>query len=307
MSEEKIYTPIPEALEEKGGKVKLSSLEILIYIGVGVIAAIAVVAFIYYFVIPNQVSPDGSVEGVDLPEVEEMVLEYSIELGNGTVINSGTEAFLRGYVGATLGLSDKIDKSFEGLGVGEDLEVQLSSEEAFGEYDEELITEINRTEKMKRRNEIKKEVLLSNAEFNEQFEDEPIINKTYEVEGFPWDYRVVEISDDGVTVSQEAKVGDIIPVSEIFFMAITEVQEDKVIAMLSAEDQVIETPNGNLTISSGEEYLLLTLTPTVGQMVVIGIDPSPSKVVSFDDKKIVLDYNSEYVGKDIVFKAKILE
>lgn len=296
---EPTHDPIMEILESGNeAKASASSIENMIYIGAGIVALVALISF-FVFVFPSQ--PSNEIQ--DLPRIE---LNYSLELENGTVIASGQEIFLEGFIGKALGLSDKIDKELEGKTVGEEVSITLTPEEAFGEYDEDAVIMINRTEKLERFGEVERSIELSLDEFEAEFDSTPEFGKGYFLEGVPWEHRLVSIDGERVTISQNAEVGQIIPVSDLFFILISEVHEDKLVTLLTADNQTLETENGDLVITTEAEFIIMKLTPEIGQQITLGIDPRPATVVSFDSEKIVLDYNSRYVGKSVVFKAEII-
>lgn len=284
--------------EDKTAKQKVSS-ETLIYTAVGIVALVALVFFFKFFIFTgttNVIEPTVTLE-----------IEYSIELEDGTVIASGNDSFTEGSVGSSFGFSDKVDDLIAGLSKGEEGSVTLDIQDAFGELDDEKVIEVNRTEKLERKSEIEREIILTIGQFKQEFNEEPLMGMSYSIEGVPWRYSVVFVDGDNITVSQEIEVGQTLPISDLFFMVVTEITSDKIVTMLSADEQVLETDNGNITIKVEEEFILMTLTPEVGQQVVLGISPSPATVVSFNDEKIVLDYNPEFAGEKIVFKAKLIE
>ena len=302
------YTYIPDILEEESKKAKFNLLdnEKVIYIGVGVIVLVALIAFVYS--ITTSLNPPGTVgSGItpiaDIPRIE---LNYSLELENGTVIYSGQESFLLSFVGKSLGLSKKVDEALEGLNKGEEISLNLTPEDAFGEYDEESIIEINRTERIERREEIDKDLVMAIADFQEEFKKEPVVGETYEVDGVPWNYTVKEVSLSFVTLIQEVKVGQIAPISDLFFLLISEVYEDNFVTLMTAENQTLNSENGPLKILTWKDEITLTLNPKVGQSIILGLNPNPAKVLSFNSEKIKLDYNSEFVGKNVLFNARIV-
>lgn len=297
------FRPISEVLEEKSGKASMNWLdsEKLVYAGVAVVAIVALVVFFYSVTLP--IAPEGLNDVKDVPRLD---LEYSIELENGTVIDSGKEAFLLGYVGESLGLSSKVDDGLEGLEEGDEVELLLEAKEAFGDYDEENIVEINRTEVIKRKGEVDKLLTLPLGGFSLEFGEDPVPGKEYVIEGVPWKYIVDEVTASEVVLSQEVEVGQIVPISDIFFLVVSEVFEDHFVTLMTAENQTIDSDNGELVIAVLDEEIRMTLNPVVGQEIMLGLNPLPGKVLSFTSEKIKIDYNSGYIGKDVVFKAKIL-
>lgn len=67
-----------------------------------------------------------------------VTLKYSVRDSDGEQIDDGAAplVYLHGGYG---GIFDKIEEQLQGRNVGESLEIRLSPEEAFGEYDAELV------------------------------------------------------------------------------------------------------------------------------------------------------------------------
>ncbi|MFC1686276.1 hypothetical protein ACFLZZ_04635 [Nanoarchaeota archaeon] len=295
------FVPISEMLGEKSGKAEVSwfDSEKLVYGGVALVALVALVAFIF------SVAPNTS-DVQDTQTVESILLEYSLELENGSVIVDGEDSFPLGAVGDSFGFSDKVDKEIEGMVKGEEKTILLGAEDAFGEYDEEKVSEINRTISDERKSEVDKAIEMPLGAFKQEFIEDPEVGKTYEVEGIPWGYKVLSLEGDVVTLSQEVEEGQIAPLNEVFFLLISEVGEDSFVTLLTAENQTIETDNGKVEILTHKDVITETLIPEIGQTVVVDPLKGSAKVLSFDEEVIVLDYNSEFADKNIVFKVKIL-
>jgi len=284
-------------LEKKG---QGFSLEYLVYIIVVIIAVAALFAFFNSF---NSLS---NVPEIEKNDQDRLILNYTIELENGSVVFSGEDAFLLGYIGQALSLSDKIDSELENVSVGEEVVVELDVEDALGEYNEDLVVEINRTERVERRSEIDKLVTIPVLEFEQEFGESPELNLTVRFGDLPWDYKVVSIFNGEVVVSQEVEVGQIAEVNDLFFVRIAEVIGNKVVTMLTAENQTLDLDTGTLEVTTGPVYIELKLTPVIGERIILGNDVRPGKVLSYDSEKIVLDYNPDFVGEKLVFRARII-
>jgi len=302
------YNPLPQILDRKGGKVG-SATDIALYVGTGLVALVALFAFAY-FAMPSWGFGKGSVDTL-IPEAEEpnYILGYSILSEDGQMLTNGTAKLddLKDLSTETyLALSERVYSALSEMDVGKELEFNLSATEALGERDLSKIKEINRTEKVQRRAEITRAVIVSVADFEEEFGSKPEVNKTYNVQDVPWNYTVSSIEGDGVLVVQNAMVGQIVPISDIFFMSIAEVTKDTIITMLNAEPQVLELPTGNLTIAVNPTEIWMTLTPIVGKTITLGNNPL-AKVVSYTLEKILVDYNGDYVGKNLILNIKMIE
>ncbi|HQN46845.1 MAG TPA: peptidylprolyl isomerase [Rugosibacter sp.] len=67
-----------------------------------------------------------------------VTLKYTVKDPDGNLIDAGANplVYLHGGYG---GIFDRIEEAIQGKAVGESLEVKLQPEEAFGEYDAELV------------------------------------------------------------------------------------------------------------------------------------------------------------------------
>lgn len=300
------YNPLPHVLDGKSGRTGFPS-ETVLYILAGIIALTALGAFAYFSFAPISTGNTASA----VPEVANpnFVIGYYILSDNGTRLTNGTarlEDIKDLNKNTFLILSDRVYSIISKLNNGEEITINLSAAEASGERDLNLIKEVNRTEVVPRRAEVNRTVTVTTADFVKEFGSQPVLNKTYNVQDVPWNYSVSSINGDAIVVKQNAIVGQIVPISDIFFMSIAEVKEDTIITMLNAEQQNIQLPSGNLSLMVGPEFITLTLTPQIGQLITLG-STTPARVLRYDDKKIFLDYNSDYAGKNLVLKVKMID
>ncbi len=302
------YTSFPSVLDGKGGKAQLSAKKInsttLMYSAGILVGLLALIAFAYYIVFPYSGAANNYGNTVEAKQPN-YVFDYSLSF-DGESFDEGRAELdssedLKAETG--LALSKEITDRLANLAEGESLTLTLAPEEAFGEYGEGKIEKVNRTEKLLRRAEVNRTFVLSLSDFSDQFGDQPVEGKNYSLEGLPWTYSVSSVDESSVTVSQDINEGQIIPVSDLFFIVVSEVSSSKIVTMLSAEDQTLEVPGGNLTIVSGPEYISLTLTPPVGIKIPLGENQELSKVIKFDEESIYLDANHDYAGKEVVLKV----
>jgi FKBP-type peptidyl-prolyl cis-trans isomerase 2 len=233
-------------------------------------------------------------------------IDYVLKLEDGTVIAENTSTCKIGKISSSLGLlSDKIDKAIENLSEGGKTTVELSPEEAFGEYNESFIAVINRTEQIKREQEINRTIDLPADSFSQYFSGDAELNKAYSLEGAPWNFTVTKIENDTVTVSQDAIEGQFVPGDETVYANVTKVTDDKITLLYSADEQEKDTDNGKLTVTLDDDYIYFKLTPEKGGTITMGF--FPVLVKDFNDTSIILDYNGEYAGKKVIAELKMVE
>ncbi|MEM4318532.1 MAG: hypothetical protein QW244_03280 [Candidatus Pacearchaeota archaeon] len=238
--------------------------------------------------------------------ISSVKLQYVIKLENETVLKSGMLDSVIGKVSRDLGLNSLvIDNKIINMSEGEEVHLKLAAKDAFGEYDLNKVFIINRTEKIIREREMDRIFNLPLQNVIQVFGETPVVNKTYNVPGDPLQYKVLKINGTDVELIIDAQPGKIIPLNEIMFMNITEVTSDKIKAKLNAYEQTIKIPAGNLTISIDKDYIYLTLTPALDNIIILG--NTQGKVVNLNETSIVLDSNPEFAGLDVIIELKILE
>jgi FKBP-type peptidyl-prolyl cis-trans isomerase 2 len=268
---------------------------------VGIALGALVIIAALYFIITSLVIGAAAVA-----DASSMKLDYSIKLEDGTVIAENSSAFQPGKVGGSFGFaSSKLDDAIMKLKEGDKLKITLDASDAFGEYNKSYISEVNRTETIKREFEINKTIEQPTAVFNQSFSAEPEIGKSYSIEGSPWNYSVLKIDNGTVTVSQDAKAGQFIPINEMIYANVTSVTSNKIGLLYGANEQTKEVPTGSLDISSDDENIYFKLTPEKGKTITLGY--FPAKVLDFNDTTITLDYNMQYAGKKIIVEVKVDE
>ena len=67
-----------------------------------------------------------------------VTLKYSVRDSDGSTIDEGSNplVYLHGGYG---GIFDRIEEELQGKAIGDELEVKLEPEDAFGEYDADLV------------------------------------------------------------------------------------------------------------------------------------------------------------------------
>ncbi|MEM2956372.1 MAG: FKBP-type peptidyl-prolyl cis-trans isomerase [Candidatus Pacearchaeota archaeon] len=234
-------------------------------------------------------------------------IDYSLELEDGTIISQNVSTFKAGKIGSSLGLNtDKLDNEVSKMKEGQSKEIILTPEEAFGEYNESFVVTINRTEVLKREQELNRTMEISIAQFRQTFDADPEIGKSYSLQDAPWNYTVISVNSTDVTFSNDAKEGMKVPVNDIYSFEVKRITSDKIILIYEVKEQMQELPYGNLSITMDEENIYFKFTPhKKGERIIFGF--MPALVVDYNETSIVLDYNMPHAGKTIIAKIKVLE
>ena len=237
--------------------------------------------------------------------VQEMLdITYSVELEDATIIDSGTNNFVLGSMASFFGFNtNKLDEEIETMEIGEEKTIILESADAYGEYDENLAFVYNRTEKIERETKINRTQIILVSFFAQTFNEQPILDKEYTSLGAPWPYKVLEVNDTHVKISQEATIGTKIPAG-FFTYEVIAVTENEITLKMQGEDTVIPTPSGNIEITFTNEYVIYTLTPQIGQIIELQNMPK-AKVIDINDTHLFLDANPEFAGEKILVKITL--
>lgn len=232
-------------------------------------------------------------------------ITYSLELENGTVLESNTKEFAKGTIASTLGfVTNKLDEELGILNKGDSKTIELEAQDAYGEYDEskayiyERITRENRSMEVNRTNWITKN------DFVNTFDEQPELNKSYQVEGAPWPYKVLELNESHVKLSQESTLNQEIPFG-VFSYKVIEITTEKIKLRLEGNDAVIPTINGNMEIKFTENEIITTLTPEIGQEVQLENLPK-ARVTGMNSTHLFLDANHPHAGKKIIIKITLI-
>ncbi|MEM4152553.1 MAG: hypothetical protein QXK80_00310 [Candidatus Pacearchaeota archaeon] len=284
-TEEMTASEIVSSVETKSSKINWTKI--------GLIALIAAVIVLIVVLVLIFTKPKATQEILNIT--------YNIELENGTIIDSGINEFTKGNIASTLGFkTDKLDKELEVLTKGETKTITLEAKDAYGEYDnnkiyyyERIVTE-NRTKEVNRTNWITKN------DFIDAFNEQPELNKLYTLEGAPWSYKVIELNDSHVKISQEPSLNQKIPFG-LFSYEVIEITSEKIKLKLQGNNTTIPTENGDLEIKFTENEIITTLTPKIGQEVQLGNYPK-GFVKELNSTHITIDSNHPFAGQKVIIK-----
>jgi len=166
--------------------------------------------------------------------------------------------------------SGEVIKGFEeaviGMREGEEREVVIPAEKAYGERREDLVRTYPRVQKVKVLEEVPVDE-LSAATGLESFEKNATIHWRF------WKARILLVTPESVLLKNEVR------------------------------DTAVNTEVGLLEIKRVGEEIVMTLTPTLGERVSTKLGPA---VVSFvNETEFTLDYNHPLAGKELRFQIKL--
>ena len=273
---------------------------------IGIIALIIAAIALFIVIILIAIKPSISGFFVKQQTIEIYNLTYSLELENGTIISQETENFEKGMVASSLGfLTNKLDKELTNLSKGETRTIVLEAKDAFGEYDYSKVFNYERIKKENRTIEINRTNWIAINDFKETFGEEPKPNKTYELEGAPWPYKVIEKNETHVKISQEPSLNQEIPFG-FFVYKVIEITELKIKLKVFGNETVIPTRNGNIEIKLTENEIIYTLTPEIGKEVSLE-DLPKARVTGMNSTHLLLDANHPYAGQKVIVKITLIE
>ena len=277
-------------IKQEGGMIDGIKWLIIIMAAVAIILLVVNIAFLVKL---NQAPKQ--------PAAEILNLTVTLAMENGTEIISNTVAFERGSVAKDVGFeTNKLDEELGNLSVGESKTVTLEAKDAFGEYDNtKIFSYENRTVKQDRTSVSNRTTWITMNEFTDAFNEQPEVGKEYNISGAPWPYKVVDKNETNVKISQEAKLNQKIPFGNFFEYEIIALTDETITFKVQGNNTVIPSPNGNLEVNFTENEMIITLTPTVGQLVQLG-DLPQATVTGMNATHIFLDANNPYAGKKII-------
>ncbi|NIO21317.1 MAG: hypothetical protein GTN76_11425 [Candidatus Aenigmarchaeota archaeon] len=222
-----------------------------------IIIIIAIISAVLIFTIPER----SFVEKGDT-----ILVQYKGELEDGTIFDSGNFTFNAGMGEVISGF----DEAVVGMAEGETKRIELTPDQAYGEHNPDLIMYVPLIQKFNITVNTTAEV------FNLTFGEEPVIGKTYSVEGMNWDVKVVDIQNSNVTLRQEVEDG-----------------------------QMIYMDYGTSVVSVSGNEMTITLTPRIGEVVqtVFG----NGRITSENGTHMSLDFNHELAGEKLIFTVTVLK
>ena len=241
-------------LKEGEKKIPLSYAAIVL-IAIALIGAVFIFSPEKPFLHSNARVKDGDVVQV----------QYTGMYENGSVFDSGNYTFKVGSGQVIPGFENAI----KGMRAGETKTVKLSPDEAYGEYNENMVFLIPLLNKRERKENVTKNVFVS------IFGEDPVMGKLYTIENMDWPLKVVGINNDTIVLEHEPK-----------------------------NNTVVERDYGNDTIIVEGDKLIIKTEPKVGSSIntLFGV----GKIIWANETHMKIDFNPPLAGKTLIFKVKIL-
>lgn len=222
------------------------------------------------------------------------------------LVEQDEKEFTQGFISDTLAFESSIvDEEVKKMSIGDEKTITLDASEAYGKYDDSLIYEINRTDRVERKKEMDKITELTIDEFKDYFNEEPILNKEYELSGAVWKYKVIELDNENVKVEALAKIGDKIPTGIPGIEAVvTSITTDKIITLLEGEKVEVPASYGTIEIFVDNTYVNFRTHPYTDREITMG--EYTGYVTKLTDTKITIDGNHPYAGKTIRIELNLV-
>jgi FKBP-type peptidyl-prolyl cis-trans isomerase 2 len=226
----------------------------------------AVVIFVIVAVIGAvliHTSPSGNV----VKKGDFVLVQYTGELEDGEIFDSGNFTFNAGMGQAISGF----DQAVIGMSEGETKRIEITPDQAYGEYDPDMIIYLPLVDEMNITANTTAEL------FNLTFGEPPVIGRSYTIEGMEWPIRVVGIYNETI-----------------------------VEFVYEAEDgQIIYRDYGVLTVEIDGNEMKIKTEPKIG--AVISTIVGNGKITDKNETHMTLDFNHELAGKNLIFTVTLLK
>jgi FKBP-type peptidyl-prolyl cis-trans isomerase 2 len=274
----------------------------------------AVIAIILLVIIILMLTNVINMKGTSQAKIttkELLNLTYEV-YSDGALIGSENILAEKDSLSDTLGLlTTKLDTEINKMSTGEEKNITLAPEDAYGDYNSKLTFAYPRVNKQDRTNIINRTAWIAITSFTSTFNEQPIINKVYNLSSMPWPYKVLEVNATHARISQEPTLNQEIPYG-MFTLKVTGITDNKITLTIQGEDTIIPTSDGDYMVNFTDTQIITTLMAKVGQELSL-TDPDTGEllpvatVLSLNDTHLVLDGNPQYAGKTIIVQVKLIE
>ncbi|MEE9323784.1 MAG: FKBP-type peptidyl-prolyl cis-trans isomerase [Candidatus Aenigmarchaeota archaeon] len=228
-----------------------------------VVAVIGALLFMITLSVPASMNP---VKEGDIAQIM-----YTGRLANGTIFDSGNFTF---RVGAGEAISG-VDQAVTGMRIGEKKTSTIPPEQAYGYYDPSRILSIPLVQELERIDNITIEV------FKLSFEEDPALNRMYQIEGMQWPVRVIEMQNQTVVIKHEPEDG----------------------MVYDLKDGVGEV-YGTARVSVGWDKITVTTYPVEGSVVITVM--GAGRITEVNETHMMMDLNHELAGETLTFEITLL-
>ncbi|MEA2003583.1 MAG: FKBP-type peptidyl-prolyl cis-trans isomerase, partial [archaeon] len=195
------------------------------------------------------------------------------------------------------------DSAVADMKLGETKTVTISPEDAYGESDPEMIIDIPTA--LDRIMYLDRQFSISPSDFDNAFAKEAVPD---DIVGdmFPWNFKVITVSDDNITLEYMMEIGDIFVMPQTAWNStVIEINKTTITVMQNPVDgQVIQTLFGPASITLEDDRITLMIDIEIGKQI---ITPSGQggTVVSVNEDSITLDINPAMAGKTLIFEITV--
>ena len=192
---------------------------------------------------------------------------YVGRLDNGTVFDSGNLSFIAGSGQMIIGL----DEAIIGMQKGEEKNITIPKEKAYGDYDNKKIVNVERVITLPRF------VNISVKQYKQESGKDPVEGEFFSSADVPWQVRIAAVINDTLLV-------DLSPNKDKF----TEIIGERIV-----------------TLNKNEIILQLNLDSEPGINTVQMTQNGPAIISKINETAVVLDFNNPLAGKTLMFEIKI--
>jgi FKBP-type peptidyl-prolyl cis-trans isomerase 2 len=199
-----------------------------------------------------------------------------------------------------------IESAVVGMVVGEEKEIELQPEYAFGEYDNSKIISLPRIRQFDRTLVLDRLVLVSLNNYTALFSGSPVLNQIVDSNEVPWKLKIIKITSDTVFLEHLLQEGQrlILPQTE-WESVVEEITESHIFIKQNPQlRQKIKTLIGEEEVIAVNGKIIIKSNPDIGKLIntAFGV----GKISDVNETSIILDFNHPYAGKKIKFRLTLV-
>lgn len=279
----------------------------------------------YYYKAPAaEPAKEPAVPAIEGPKPGDLVaINYVLMMTNGSVVDTNDEAlakefgittFSKGGFRFIVGQSGKVKGFDEALGtaeLGKNLTKIIQPSEPVIQYI------VNRTKSISRNQAIPRFQSFSLSGFNRYFRKKPILNDVVMNETFPWPYKVINVTSEGVICDPIVKEGKTyhLPSLDWNSSLLVVTYNDLMFRHNPTEGQVISTELGPAVVVLGVGRLNISYTAKLGDVVQHPVPlggaailiPMTFKVTESGDNAFAITRINYLPQETLVLRAELVE
>ncbi|PIN69109.1 hypothetical protein COV93_06690 [Candidatus Woesearchaeota archaeon CG11_big_fil_rev_8_21_14_0_20_43_8] len=221
---------------------------------------------------------------------------FEIQHTDPFVFEIGSDMVVPGFEDAVLSLKNGERKKFV-----------IKASDAYGMPDPTLIMDVPRTQEFSRFQTLNRTQNIPTDFFKELFTVEPEIGKVVSIESMPWEYEVVAVKADEVSIKSKPVQGQIVEVQGSAWNATVTAIDDKTVTLRAdpVDGTTLATPFGDAKLSITSDMITITTNPVIGDVVTTmywsGV------VNAMNSTSITIDLNHPLAGKDLEFEIEVTD